>query len=152
MIYHTVFYSSFLPNSTKWTMYTFLLFSYCHLLLSIVLCVFLCLSSCALFLLLMLLSVFSNFLIIHYDCNTSVMGCSTGADPVTDPTTLGSVAKIVGSWSVMKSTTGRYSYRQVVIAIMTRRRVGDIFCKASRRSITTSPKPLTDKPHYKHKP
>ena len=40
--------------------------------------------------------------------------CSTGADPVTDPVTLGSVAKVVGSWekasknggSVRKSPTG----------------------------------------------
>ena len=49
----------------------------------------------------------------------------------------------------MKSTTGRYSYRQVVMAITTRHRVGDVFCKASHRSITTSPKPLTHKPHHK---
>ena len=49
----------------------------------------------------------------------------------------------------MKSTTGRYSYRQVVMAIMTRRRDGDVFGKASRRSFTTNPKPLTDKPHHK---
>ena len=79
--------------------------------------------------------------------------CSTG----TDPTTLGSVAKVVGSWkkgsknaeSVMKSPTGQYSYRQVVMAITTRRRVWDIFCMASRRSTTTSPKPLRDKPYHK---
>ena len=45
--------------------------------------------------------------------------------------------------------TGRYSYRQVVMAIATRCRVGDVFCKASRRSITTSPKPLTEKQHHK---
>ena len=45
----------------------------------------------------------------------------------------------------MKSTTGRYSYRQVVIAITTRRRVGDVFCTASHRSITTSPKSLTSR-------
>ena len=49
----------------------------------------------------------------------------------------------------MKSTTGQYSYRQVVMAITTRRRVGDDFCKASHTSIVTSPKPLTDKPHHK---
>ena len=82
--------------------------------------------------------------------------CSTGADPVTDPTTLGSVAKVVGSWEkghengvlVMKSPTGWYSYRQDVMAI-TRCRVGDVFYMASRRSTTTSLKPLTDKPDYK---
>ena len=35
------------------------------------------------------------------------------------------------------------------MAITTRRRVGDIFCMASHRSIMTSPKPLTDKPDHK---
>ena len=49
----------------------------------------------------------------------------------------------------MKSQTGRYSYRQVVMAITTRCRVGDIFCTASCRSIMTSPKPQTDKPDHK---
>ena len=80
-------------------------------------------------------------------------GCSTGADL----TTLGSVAKVIGSWekarenaeSVMKSTTGQYSYGQDVMSIPTRHRVGDVFCTASRRSITTSPILLTDKPHHK---
>ena len=84
----------------------------------------------------------------------SIKGGSTGADPVTNPMILGSVAKVVGSWEkarenaelVMKSTTGRYSYRQDV---MTRRRVGDFFCTASRRITTTSPKPLTDEPDHK---
>ena len=83
--------------------------------------------------------------------------CSTEADPVTDPTALGSVAKVVGSWekarenaeSVMKSTTGWYSYRQAVMTFPTRHRVRDIFCSASRRSTRTSPKPLTDKPDHK---
>ena len=51
--------------------------------------------------------------------------------------------------SVMKSPTGRYNYRQAVMTFPTRRRVGDVFCTASRRSITTSPKPLTDKPDKK---
>ena len=46
----------------------------------------------------------------------------------------------------MKSPTGRYTYRQAVITFPTRRRVGDVFCMASRRSTTVSPKPLTDKP------
>ena len=45
--------------------------------------------------------------------------------------------------------TGRYTYRQVVMAIPTRCRVGDVFCTASRRSTTTSPKPLIDKPDNK---
>ena len=83
--------------------------------------------------------------------------CSTGADPVTDSTTLGLVAKVVGSWEkahgnaelVMKSPTGRYCYKQDVMSIPTRHRVGDVFCMASRRSTTTSPKPLTDKPDHK---
>ena len=35
------------------------------------------------------------------------------------------------------------------MSIPTRRRVGDIFCTASRRSTTTSPEPLTDKPAHK---
>ena len=51
--------------------------------------------------------------------------------------------------SVMKSPTGRYSYRQAVMTFPTRCRVGDVFCSASRRSTTTSPKPLTDKPDNK---
>ena len=46
---------------------------------------------------------------------------------------------------VMKSPTGRYNYRQAIMTFPTRRRVGDVFCTASRRSTTTSPKPLTDK-------
>ena len=83
--------------------------------------------------------------------------CSNGADPVTDPMTLGSVVKVIGSWqkwgenaeSVKKSPTGQYTYRQDMMAITTRRRVRDVFCMASRRSTTTSPKPLTDKPHHK---
>ena len=78
-------------------------------------------------------------------------------DPVTHPMTLGSVAKVVASWenasknaeSVMKSMTGWYSYRQVVMSIPTRHRVGDVFCMAIRRSTTGSPKPLTDKLHHK---
>ena len=82
---------------------------------------------------------------------------SVPLEPVTDPTTLGSVAKVIGSWekarenggSIKKSPTGRYSYRQDMMSIPTRRRFGDVFCTASRRSITTSPKPLTDKPNHK---
>ena len=69
--------------------------------------------------------------------------------------TLGSVAKVVGSWekgcenaeSVMKSPTGWYSYRQDVMNIPTRRRIGDVFCTASHRSAMTSPKPLTQAEH-----
>ena len=84
-------------------------------------------------------------------------GTQAGADPVTDPRTLESVAKVIGSWekasenaeSVMKSTTGRYSYRQDVMSIPTRHRVVDVFCTSSRRTTTTSPKPLTDKPDHK---
>ena len=49
----------------------------------------------------------------------------------------------------MKPPAGRYSYRQDVMAITTRRRVRDVFCTASRRSTTTSPKALTDKPDNK---
>ena len=49
----------------------------------------------------------------------------------------------------MKSPTGRYSYRQAVMTFPTRCRVGDVFYTASRRSSTTSPKPLTDKPNHK---
>ena len=72
-------------------------------------------------------------------------------------TTLGPVVKVVGSWekgrknaeSVMKSPAGQYSYRQDVMSIPTRHRFGDIFCMASRRSTTTSPKPLTDKQDHK---
>ena len=49
--------------------------------------------------------------------------------------TLGSVAKFVGSWekgpenaeSVMKSSTGRYNYRQDVMSIPTRCKVGMFF-------------------------
>ena len=75
------------------------------------------------------------------------MQVSTGADSIVDPTTLGSAVIVIGSWekacknggSVMKSPTGRYSCRQDVMAIMTRRRVGT----------TTSPKPLTDKPDHR---
>ena len=67
--------------------------------------------------------------------------------------TLGSVAKVIGSWkkarenaeSVMKSTTGRYSYRQDVMSIPTRPSVLDVFSTASRKTTTTSPKPLTDR-------
>ena len=96
------------------------------------------------------------------------MGFTSGKDGIhifcagvpLEPTlelTLGSVAKVVGSWekarenaeSVIKSPTGRYSYRQVVMAITIRHRIGDVFCTASHRSITTSPKPLTDKPDHK---
>ena len=47
--------------------------------------------------------------------------------------------------SVMKSTTGPYSYRQDVMSIPTSHRVGHVFCMASLRTTTTSPKPLTDK-------
>ena len=68
-------------------------------------------------------------------------GCSTGADPATDPTTLGSVAKVVGSWGkwrknaelVMKFPTGWYRYRQDLMSILTRRRVGDFFCTMTNR-------------------
>ena len=49
----------------------------------------------------------------------------------------------------MKSPKGRYSYRQAVISFPTRHRVGDVFHTASRRSTTTSPKPLTDKLDHK---
>ena len=49
--------------------------------------------------------------------------------------------------SVMKSPTGRYTYRQDVMTFLTRRKAGDVYCTASRRSTTTSPKPLTDKPY-----
>ena len=88
---------------------------------------------------------------------TLLCNISTGTDPVTDPTTLGSFAKVVESGekaqenggSVMKSPTGRQSYRQVVMALPTSRRVGNIFCTASRRTSTTSRKPLTDKPDHK---
>ena len=63
--------------------------------------------------------------------------------------------KVVGSWekghknaeSVMKSPTG--PYRLDVMSIPSRREVGDVSCTASRRSATTSPKPLGDKPHHK---
>ena len=78
---------------------------------------------------------------------------------MTDPTTLGLVTKVVGSWekarenaeSVKKSMTGQYSYRQDVMSIPTRRRVGDVFCTASCRTTMTSPKPLTDKPDHKQR-
>ena len=46
-----------------------------------------------------------------------------------------------------ESPTGWYTYRQDIMATPTRRRVGDVFCPASCRSTTTSPKPLTDKPN-----
>ena len=90
-------------------------------------------------------------------CPSLLWGCSTGADHVTNPMTLGSVAKVIGSWkkacenaeSVIKSPTGRYSYRQDVMSIPTRRRVGYVFCTASRKTTITSPKPLTDKPEHK---
>ena len=73
------------------------------------------------------------------------------------PMTLGSVAKVVGSWekarenaeSVMKSPTGRYSYRQDVMTFQTRHRHGDIIYMAIRKITMTSPKPLTDKPDHK---
>ena len=48
-------------------------------------------------------------------------------------------------WVGSTSLTVRYTYRQDVATTPTRRRIGDIYCTASRRS-TTSPKPLTDKP------
>ena len=51
------------------------------------------------------------------------------------------------SESVMTSPTGRFTYRQDVMAFPRRCRVGDVYCMASRRSATTSPKPLTDKPY-----
>ena len=65
--------------------------------------------------------------------------------------------KVIGSWekackngeSIRKSPTGQYSYRQDVMSIPTRHRVGDVFCTASRRGTTTSPKPLTDKLDHK---
>ena len=79
--------------------------------------------------------------------------CSTGADP----TSLGSATKVRGSgtkftkkagkyWVSCTSPTGQYTSRQDMVTTPTRRRVGDIYCTASRRSTTTSPKPLTDKP------
>ena len=49
----------------------------------------------------------------------------------------------------MKSPAGRYNYRQAVMTFPARGRVGDVFYMASRRSTTTSPKPLTDKPDHK---
>ena len=49
----------------------------------------------------------------------------------------------------MKSPTGWYNYRQAVMTFPTRRRVGDSFYMASRRSTMTSPKPLADKPDNK---
>ena len=81
----------------------------------------------------------------------------TGADPATNPTTLGLVAKVIELWekarenaeSVMKSPTGQYSYRQDVNPIPTRRRIGDVLYMASRRGCATSLKPLTDKPDHK---
>ena len=99
----------------------------------------------------------SGNLLCLFPLQTCLCRCSTEADPITDPTTLGSVAKVIGSWEkarknaelVMKSPTGRYSYRQIIMAITTRCRVRDVFCTASRRSIMTSPKPLTDKPDHK---
>ena len=74
--------------------------------------------------------------------------CSTEADPTANPMTLGSAAKVGGQ----KSTKGAGKYwvgctsRQDVVTTQTRRRVGDIYCTASHRSTTTSPKPLTGKP------
>ena len=61
----------------------------------------------------------SSFLFISLYLRCNLCRCPTGADPATNPTTLGSVAKVVGSCekgrenaeSVMKSPTGRYSYR-----------------------------------------
>ena len=47
----------------------------------------------------------------------------------------------------MKSPTGRYTYRQEVMAIPTRCRVEDAFCTASHRSTTTNRELLTDKPY-----
>ena len=84
---------------------------------------------------------------------TTLMQVFTGADPLTDPRVGCKSHRVVrkarkNAELVMKSPTGRYTYRQVVMAIPTRRRVGDIFCTASRRS-TTSPKPPTDKPDNK---
>ena len=46
--------------------------------------------------------------------------------------------------SVKKSPTGQYTGQEVVTTL-TRCRVGDIYCMASRRSTTTSTKLLTDK-------
>ena len=51
--------------------------------------------------------------------------------------------------SVLKSPTGWYSYRQDVMTFPTRCRVRDVYCTVSRRSMTTSRKPLTDKPDHK---
>ena len=51
--------------------------------------------------------------------------------------------------SVVKSPTGRWSYRQVVMAILTSSMVGNLLCMASRRTSRTSPKSLTDKPYHK---
>ena len=74
--------------------------------------------------------------------------------PVSDPTTLGSVVKVIGLQKkrrengelVKKSPTGQYTYSQDVVTTPTKRRVGGIYFTASRKSTTTSPKPLTDKP------
>ena len=85
--------------------------------------------------------------------------CSTGADP----TTLGLATKVRGSRTKIHkkgqentgSVAGWYTYRQDVVTTPTRRRVGDIYCTASRRRTTTSSKPLTqakagpDKPYRK---
>ena len=97
--------------------------------------------------------------VVFTQCTTKTYEwpCSTGADLTTDPMTLGSVVKVIGSWekrhknseSVMKSPTGGYSYRQDVLSIPTRCRLRDVFCSASCRSTTTSTKPLTDKPDHK---
>ena len=73
------------------------------------------------------------------------------------PTALGSVVKVIGlrekrpknAKSVMKSPTGRYSYRQDVMAITKTRKVRDVFCMASRRSAMTCPESLTNKPGHK---
>ena len=59
------------------------------------------------------------------------------------------VRKSAGKWWVGYEIPDRYNYRQAVMTFPTRRRFGDVFYTASRRSITTSPKPLTDKPDDK---
>ena len=73
---------------------------------------------------------------------------------LTQTKTLGSATKFGGRdknpqkragkyWVSCTSPTGRYTYRQDVVTTQTRRRVGDVYCTASRRSTTTSPKPQT---------
>ena len=49
-------------------------------------------------------------------------------------------------WVSCTCQTGRHTYRQDVVTTQTRRRVGDVYCTASHRNTTTSPKLLTDKP------